>query len=366
MRIIDADAHVSIPDELFVEKLPPSLRARGPRAIKLPEGRFWLIEGQLAPKPSGRGPGTPRGFSAIGPPGAQDIFCTNIPGRLADMDREGIDVAVIYPELIIVNPGIEDPDMASAVSRVYNDHLAQQCAAAPERLKRVAVVGLQDPTEAAHELRRCMTELGCVGATIPPLVGGKLLDHRDFEPFFEEANRLDAPIAVHAVTGVYSMPWQDLFDTHFGSRMVAMPMAYMVDLVSLFNGHMLERYPNVRFAFLEAGCGWAPYWIERLDEQIASRNPKDTPASEYLRQGRIAFSCEPDEHALPQVVEAIGDECVMYASDYPHGDSKWPHTVSALRSIEGLSDRSLERILGENALHFYSSLTPSPSGRGLG
>ncbi len=354
--IIDADAHVSIPDTLFTTRVPPPLQARAPRVVRLPEGRFWLIDGRLAPRPAGRGAGSPRGFNAEGPAGAQDTFCTNVPGRLADMDREGIDVAVLYPELIVVNPEIQDPDVATAASQVYNDHLAEQCASAPDRLKRVAVVALQDPVAAARELRRAMTELGCVGAVIPPMVGDRLLDHRDLAPFFEEADRLRAPIGVHAVTGVYSMPWQDLFDSQFGSHMVAMPMAYMVSLVSLFSGRMLERYPNVRYAFLEAGCGWAPYWIDRLDEHIKRRDPGAVLASEYVRQGRIMFSCEPDEIALPQVVGALGDGCIMYASDYPHGDSKWPHTVDALRSIPGLSERAQERILGENAARFYQGL----------
>jgi predicted TIM-barrel fold metal-dependent hydrolase len=354
--IIDADAHVSIPDDLFVSKLPASLRARAPRAVQLPEGRFWLIDGRLAPRPGGRGAGSPRGFAAVGPPGTQDTFCDNIPGRLADMDREGINVAVIYPELIVVNPDIEDPDVASAVSRVYNDHLAARCASAPDRLKRVAVVALQDPTEAARELRRAITELGCVGAVVPPLLGDRLLDHRDFAPFFEEANRLEAPIAVHAVTGVYSMPWQDLFDSQFGSRIVAMPMSYIVSLVGLFSGRMMEHYPKVRFAFLEAGCSWAPYWVDRIDDSLREREPDRVLASEYVRQGRIAFSCEPDEAALPRTVEALGDGGIMYASDYPHGDSKWPHTVSSLRAIPGLPEASLQRILSDNAARFYHGL----------
>jgi predicted TIM-barrel fold metal-dependent hydrolase len=68
------------------------------------------------------------------------------------------------------------------------------------------------------------------------------------------------------------------------------------------------------------------------------------------------FSCEPDEAALPQVVDALGDGCIMYASDYPHGDSKWPNTVSALRSIPGLTEQAQERILGTNAARFYQGL----------
>lgn len=356
--IIDADAHVAIPDELFAERLPASMQAKRPRMLTIDGNHFWLIDGALAPRPTGHGPGTPRGFNTQGLIGAHDFYLDNPTGRLADMDREGVAAQVIYPDLLMVNPAIEDPDVASAVSHVYNDHVAERCASAPSRLTRVAVIALQDPAEATRELRRCIVDLGCVGAVLPPLIGRKLLDHRDFEPFFEEANRLEAAIAIHGVTGVYPLPWADLFDTWFGSRMVAVPLSYMVSMVSLFNGQMLERYPNVRFGFFEAGgCGWVPYWVERLDENIRGRTGKgSTLASEYVRSGRLFFSCEPDEQGLAQVATAVGDGCLLYASDYPHGDSKWPNTVGALRSIPGLPPESQERILSTNAQRFYRGL----------
>jgi predicted TIM-barrel fold metal-dependent hydrolase len=357
-RIIDADAHVAIPPELYAERLPARLRARAPRMLTLEGGRhFWLIEGRLAPKPIGRGAGTPNGFNGEGL-GAQDYQLSNIPGRLADMDREGVWAQVLYPDLILVNPGIEDPEVAAEVARIYNDHAAERTAAAPERLLRVAVVALQDAAEAARELRRCVVELGCVGAVIPALVGDRLLNHRDFEPFFEEAERLGTPIAVHGVNGVYDVPWQDLFETYFGSRLVSVPMQYMVALGSVFEGQMLERYPSLRWGFFEAGgIGWVPYWIGRLDEHLARRERSAVPASEYVAQGRLVFSCEPDEMDLAETARAVGDHCILYASDYPHGDSKWPHTVDALRAIPGLSEESQERILGGNAARFYTRLT---------
>ncbi len=130
-------------------------------------------------------------------------------------------------------------------------------------------------------------------------------------------------------------------------------------LVSLFSGHMLERYPNLRFAFLEAGCSWAPYWVARIDESLREREPGRVLASEYVRMGRIAFSCEPDEAALPQTIAALGDSCIMYASDYPHGDSKWPDTVRSIRGIPGLSEETLQRILADNAARFYRGITVS-------
>ncbi len=354
MLIIDADAHVSIPEEMFLERLPAKLRERRPKLLLIDGGRhFWMVEGRLVPKPAGRGAGTPRGFTPRGAP--KDHYLDNLEGRLEDMDKEGIQIQVLYPDLIMVDPEIEDPELASGMAGAYNDHVAERCKSVSDRLKRVAVVALQDSEEAAKELRRSVTELGCVGAVIPPLMGNRLLSHRDFEPFFEEANDLGIAVAIHGVTGVYSMPWQDLFTNNFGTHMVAMPLAYMVALTSLFDGNRMERYPKIRFAFMEAGCGWAPYWIRRLDEHIETRRsePNLVTASEYVKAGRLFFGCEPGEYHLPQVVRELGDECLLYSSDYPHGDTKWPDTVRLMNEVRELSHEAKTKILASNAALFY-------------
>ena len=350
--IIDADAHVSIPENLFAERFPASLQSRRPKRLTVDGDKFfWLVEGRMVPKPSGRGPGTPRGFTPRGAP--KDHYLDNVPGRLEDMDQEGVAVQVLYPDLVMVDPDIHDGELASAMARAFNDYAAEQCRDAPGRLKRVAVVALQDTQTAADELERAVVDLHCSGAVIAPFFGERMLSHSDFEVFFRRANDLKAAIAVHGVTGVYSMPWQDLFFNTFAAHMVAMPLAYMVALTALFDGDMFEKYPEIRFAFLESGCGWAPYWVHRLDEHLQNRKPGHTPASELVRDGRIFFGCEPGEYHIPHVIAELGDGCLLYSSDYPHGDSKWPHTVRMMRDVPGISASAQRKILGENAARFY-------------
>ena len=164
---------------------------------------------------------------------------------------------------------------------------------------------------------------------------------------------MKAAIAVHGVTGVYSMPWQDLFYNTFAAHMVAMPVAYMVALTALFDGDMLEKYPDIRFAFLESGCGWAPYWVRRLDDHLRNRKPGHIPASQMVRAGRIFFGCEPGEYHIPHVIAELGEDCLLYSSDYPHADSQWPRTVQMTRAVQGLSKSAQRKILGDNAARFY-------------
>jgi predicted TIM-barrel fold metal-dependent hydrolase len=350
--IIDADAHVSIRENLFAERFPASLQSRRPQRLTVDGDKFfWLVEGRMVPKPSGRGPGTPRGFTPRGAP--KDHYLDNVPGRLEDMDQEGVAVQVLYPDLVLVDPDIHDRELASAMARAFNDYAAEQCRDSGARLKRVAVIALQDAQMAADELERAVVDLRCSGAVIAPFFGERMLSHSDFQVFFQRANNLKTAIAVHGVTGVYSMPWQDLFFNTFAAHMVAMPVAYMVALTALFDGDMFEKYPQIRFAFLESGCGWAPYWVRRLDEHLQNRKPGHTPASQLVRDGRIFFGCEPGEYHIPHVIAELGEGCLLYSSDYPHGDSKWPHTVSMIREVLGVSETAQRKILGENAARFY-------------
>jgi predicted TIM-barrel fold metal-dependent hydrolase len=94
------------------------------------------------------------------------------------------------------------------------------------------------------------------------------------------------------------------------------------------------------------------------DGILNRKHPKGrTKPSELFADGRMVVSCEPGEIMLPAVINAIGDKCIMYASDYPHGDSKWPETVSRIRKA-GLSVETQNRILGDNAARLYNLAKP--------
>jgi hypothetical protein len=114
-------------------------------------------------------------------------------------------------------------------------------------------------------------------------------------------------------------------------------------------------------AFLEAGVGWLPWFMERLHEHYESRGDWIPggwckPPAEYVAAGNIVVTCEPDEKSVPYVVEMLGDECIMFASDYPHWDGAWPHATSELLAHnEGrVSDGTLARVAGANARRFYA------------
>jgi predicted TIM-barrel fold metal-dependent hydrolase len=118
-----------------------------------------------------------------------------------------------------------------------------------------------------------------------------------------------------------------------------------------------EQFPRLRLAYVEAGCGWIPYWMERLDEEYEKRAAeapllKGKP-SEYMTNGRIFYSCESEEETLHYVLERAGDEIILYASDYPHWDSNYPNTVKSIAERPILSDEQKRKVLGANAKRLY-------------
>jgi hypothetical protein len=131
----------------------------------------------------------------------------------------------------------------------------------------------------------------------------------------------------------------------------------MRQITSIILEGIPERFPDVRIAFLEAGCGWAPYWMERMDDEYAKRAPeapvlKKKP-SEYVRSGNIYFSCEADEWLLPQAVKLIGENQIVYASDFPHWDHSWPASIDEIRQRGDINDAQKRKILADNAKRLY-------------
>jgi hypothetical protein len=104
--------------------------------------------------------------------------------------------------------------------------------------------------------------------------------------------------------------------------------------------------------------GWVPYWFERMDEhyaKLAHLVPAlKRPPSDWARDPRVIFSCDPDEETLPLALELLGDTQGMYASDYPHWDAMTPWTVKILAERGNLAEPAKRKILGENAARFFS------------
>src|SRR5262245_18839018 len=358
MRIIDADGHVDEKNIPWAELLEEPYRNRAPRVV--PDNRgipFIMMDGRLTPKPVGKAcsfVGAPRSRHPQATTGMTDPH-----QRLKDMDLEGIDTAVLFGTSPFLSlPFVEDKDFAGALARVYNTWLRGYCKADPRRLKGVAAVAIQDPTEAIKELRRSVEELKFVAVAIPPVsASGRNLDDPHLHPFFAEAQRLNVPVCIHVGAGDGVPAATDRFDHPFYTHAIAHPFEQMIAALCVVAGGLLERFPNLKFAFMEAGCGWVPYWMERLDEHYELLRPTvpwlTRPPSEYMKSGQMYYSFEMEEKMLPYVADFVGAERLIFATDYNHSDSKFPHAVEGVMERKDLSAALKTKIMGENAAKLY-------------
>ncbi len=355
---IDADGHLEEAHINWKERLPTEYREAAPERRPGADGQSRLfMEGKAWPKPSGPGLGVGGPYSR---PHPRRSGMTDPKARLVDMDSEGIDVAVLFGGGLGGSiPALEDAGFAAALASARNTWVAEYCAENPARLKGVAVLPQQDISAAVQELNRAVTELGFVGVSLLPNLRGRHMADPYFFPIYQEAERLNVPICVHMFLGRYGSEATGTmrFDRFFYSHLFGHPFEQMIALAVVLGEGLLDRFPKLRFVFLEAGCGWLPYWIYRLDEHqevLGVQVPalKERP-SRLLERGQLFFSCEADETELAHVMEVIGEDYIVFASDYSHFDSHYPGASKPIVEHPKLSDAVKRKILSENSRRLY-------------
>ena len=331
IKVIDSDAHARDLDDLIKPYLSEPFRSRTPGFMprEVYDRNLGGTLGQRATKPE---------------------------ERLSAMDTQEIDTAVIYPTSGLGIGRIREPAYQVALCRAYNDFIADYCKASP-RLKAVANLPVGNPEEAAKELNRSVTKLGLAGAMLAAQAHNKNFGSKEFHPLYEEAQRLGAPLAIHAFGG--DEAGSEIFDQFICIHTTGHPFPVLRQLTGMMFGGIPELFPNLKLAFLEIGCGWLPYWMERMDEEWEKRGKAEAPLckkkpSEYLTHGQIYYGCEPEEKTIGYVVGEIGSERIMYASDYPHWDMSWPESASLIWQREDLSREAKKNILEENAKRLYN------------
>ena len=352
--LISADDHLDIhamPPDLWSSTLPKEWRERGPRVEETSDGPWWLCDGKRV-SPSGR---KETGFIAAHDHGFR-------PGqpqtRLEDMDRDGVHASVIYGPTC-TQLQVTDAGLHAQVARVYNDWAAEFQRAAPERLILLPDVPSYDPHAAARELQRC-AKLGHKGAIVSNTVGrGKPLFADDWREFWDAANEIGVPIHVHLSPGGLHSLVPRLGSWEMPAAVAVVPMQLDETLAGLIFSGILETRPRVRFVMGEAGLGWIPYVIERLDHELHKYGSKIRdhkigmlPSEIFARQ---VFTTYEDEKLGVELIPRIGVDNVMWASDYPHGDSTWPHSRKALSesSLARHGDDVVRKVTCENAARVY-------------
>lgn len=373
---IDADGHVLEPPDLWENYLEDAYKDRALR-IKVDEDGLEYLE--INGRPSVR---TNKGslgiMGAMGEenlrPGPDRRYADSMPfgacdasDRLALMDQENLECSLLYPTIGLLWEVEEtDPEISLAYARAYNRWIADFCRNSNGRLVPIAMLTMLDVEGSTAELERAVKD-GCRGAWINPFNHNRVIHgHPDHDPLYAKCVELDVPIAIHptfhphnAAEGIFDIPREGM--AYAGN--VWLRAIVQQAFASFMSLGTLDRFPDLRVGVLEAGSGWMGALLDRLDAFNSSMNlgGKKPTTFEYFRR-QCFISGDPDETTAPYVIDHVGSDNFMWATDYPHPDH--PHTwVDDLtRFADRLTPTTRAKVMGSNVKRIYKLDYQLPSG----
>ena len=367
-RVISSDDHLFEPLDLWTSHLGARFGDRVPRVVRLETGADWWFCDGIKGQPLSTGTTAGERFEAdresslIGRvenvrPGAYDPD-----ERIKDMDLDGVDASIMYPNAGFLLYNVPDTELLNAVFSTYNDWAAEYCRVNPKRLIGVGMLNMDDVDWGVKELERCH-KLGLSGALIPvkPLPG-RGYDRPEYEPLWATAEDLGIPLSLH--TGTIRSGTDALFaDPEFFPPEVITTNDYAVrvSLTQMIFSGVFERYPKLQAGSVEFELGWVPFLLSRMDyayTQPAQRKnwhrfKDDMLPSDYFRRN-VFVGFQEDALGI-QLRHAIGVDNLQWGSDYPHEESTFPQSQAILDEIlADCTEEEKAKIVGGNAARVYN------------
>jgi predicted TIM-barrel fold metal-dependent hydrolase len=275
------------------------------------------------------------------------------------MDDEGTDVHFLIPTGWLSVVGLDDVSLEVGLIEAYHRYMADFCGQYPDRLTGLIVASTRDVEAAVREIRRWGTSKWAVA--VLPLQGMDMpADHPSLEPIWQAAQEYDLPVVNHSFTWnpPYFPGYQDLWDNIFLGRLASHPWGAMRFVASFIGGGIMDRYPALRMGVLECGFGWLPFWGKRMDEQatyVGGIAPLKHRPSDYLTSGR--FFCSLDLHEgeemYQSVVSFLGEDVLMFSTDYPHSECHFPDSVDEVMAWSSLKPDRKQKLFWDNARRFF-------------
>jgi len=363
-KVFDSDMHVMEPPDLWERYIAPEFKSMAPRGVTSANVRDLRLQ---LPGQGVQHGGPQRRDSGHNYEKNQRLYADHarrgwLPEvQLEAMDAEGIDVAVLFPSRglsALTQTGME-PKFARAVARAYNDWLYDFCQADPVRMLGAGMISVYDIGHAVEEAHRVVEDLKFRAVFLRSnMVNGKPLHDPYYEPLWRTLEDLGIPVGFHEASGSWSHQIGELFMPNRAVRRVfSQPMEQMVGLGSFILGGVLARHPRLNVAFLEANCSWVPWLVWRMDEAYELEGDVGMPdltmePSAYFRR-QCYVSVEPDELPARHLLEDFGSDQLVFSTDYPHIDSRYPHATDAFLKLP-MSDADRRKILWENCARFYA------------
>jgi uncharacterized protein len=360
MPVVDADCHVIETERTWGYFDEAELRYQ-PRKLALtnsqvdPGRQLFAIDGKLSSQAvidvkSGRNLGSKKDAreALAGYSKTTDAMRTmsDIPGRLRHMDELGVDVQVLYPT-VYLNQLTAKPEVDAALSRSYNRWLADIWQQAGGRLRWAAVPPLLDMREALDQVRWARDNGACA-VFMRGFEDDRMLSDPYFFPLYEESERLDLAICVHS--GCANPTYRDLVagSAFSGAKVPVFSAFHHI----LYEG-LPDKFPKLRFGFIEATASWVPYLITDLRRRMV-RDGRKPLTDQPLRDNRLYVACQTNDD-LPYILKYAGKDNLVIGSDYGHSDTS--SELDALRHLSRMDELSpdvVKKILEDNPKALYA------------
>ena len=385
-KIISADDHVIEPAHVWQDRMPAKHKELAPKIVIAPQGEMTLNDGVWVETP-GTGdkmaawwhfenkryqikqmvacPGIPPEEVTMEGVTYDDIApgCYDPIARLADMDINHVEASLCFPNYPRFCGQLfseaDDLDLGLLCVQAYNDWMIDEwCGSSEGRLIPLCIVPLWDAELAAKEIYR-VAEKGCravAWSELPAWLGRPGL-HGDFwDPFLKACEDTQTVICMHIGSGTKTVQTSPEAPTVVTANLIVCnSAASMIDWI--FSGKF-EQFPNLKLLYAESQIGWIPYFIERADDtwrthqwaQGEKRIPK--PPSHYYK--RHVYSCFFKDTVGIDLLDRIGEDNVLFETDYPHQDGTFPNTLAIAEELFGhLEQETIDKIARSNAIKLF-------------
>lgn len=371
---ISADSHIDLPwlpADLFTSNATAGMKDRMPHVVDGPDGPYWTSKSGFSyglvcgVGPSGAKliPGQNHRVDKMAEAGlfsdeSRRLLRVTTPAlRLQDAERDGVDAEVIFG-ILGAATRLNDQDAAKEMFRIYNDWLADFCSHYPDRQIGLACLPYGDVAAAVEEVYRA-AKLGLRGLELSCSWDMEPMWHPMWEPLWQAVSEVDLPLHFHTFPTISPEERERTPKERYRAAQFTRVTGFQLGLSNIIAGvigaAVLERYPKLRISFGESGIGWIPYVLERMDFEWEDRfrdlGLKMKPSDYWRRQCKATFQFD---KIGAQLIHELGEETLMWGSDYPHTDGVWPESSKYIdEQFKEVSPHVVRKITCENAGKFY-------------
>jgi uncharacterized protein len=380
LAVVDADSHLTDVDDLWTKRAPAAYKSEILHVEVVEGERTWVIEGMPLGKAGG---GSTIDRAGVKHPFQESMLewdferahvaAWDVDARLEVLDDMGIEHQVTYPNALGLGghalADVKDPVLRRLCVEIFNDSRAEIQDRTNNRLLPMPILPAWDIEGCVREAQR-VAEMGLRGINMtsdPQDLGSPDLANVAWDPLWEVCADLELPIHFHigaSLTamnffGQYFWPSQDEFvKPAIGGAMLFIGNARVV-INTIFSG-IFDRFPKLKMVSVESGIGWVPFILETMDWELPENAPAQAAElgkapSEYFKSNWYATMWfETGRGHLQELVDKVGDDNVMFETDFPHPTALWPKPLEHVHeAMATLRPESRRKILAENGKKLY-------------